>query len=155
MARRISQGDGIDRTGVGSGGMSDVRLPPSQLLFEESPVPMAIGDLAGIILRPNGAFARVLAYDPATLIGRNIDSLRVPDDVPASLDALGPGGIAELRLERRFERSDGRILTGICLLRRFVDADGADRVLVAFLDETERREVERRLRYDADRKSVV
>ena len=110
---------------------------------------MAIGDLDGMILRPNTAFARALGYDAMALVGRNIDSLRVQDEPAASMEALGPGGLSELRVERRLERADGRILTGTFLLRRFTNLDGAERVLAAFLDETERREVERRLRYDA------
>ena len=129
--------------------MSAVSLPPSELLFDESPVPMAIGDLAGLILRANAAFARILGYEPGALVGQNIDSLRVPEGAAVSMEALGPGGLAELRVERRLERADGRILTGVFLLRRFTELDGTDRVLAAFLDETERREVERRLRYDA------
>jgi diguanylate cyclase (GGDEF)-like protein/PAS domain S-box-containing protein len=120
--------------------------PPEALLFDESPVPMAIGNPDGLILRANRAFSEVIGTPIDELLGQTLEQFRVQDTEPRTFEHTADG---ILRVDRRFQRPDGRTLTGRVVVRPFVSDAGESLVLGCFIDDTARVEAERRMRYEA------
>lgn len=135
--------------GVGYDGA--VTRPPERLLFDESPVPLTVCDEEGVVLAVNRALVDLLGATEAQIVGRNLSQFRIEGDTEADLGPLlsQPDETAFLRLDRRFQRPDGRILAGRVMLRTFTDPSGGRRILGHFLDDTARAEAERRVRYEA------
>lgn len=116
--------------------------------FDGSPVPMVIGELGGRVVDVNRAFAELLGRPESQIVGQDIEDLRVRDQPPLDLSELIDGRATQVRAERRFEATGGRIREGRFVLTSFV-VDGATYVLGTFLDDTARIEAERRVRYEA------
>lgn len=128
-----------------------------RLLFDEAPIGMVLHAVDGTIERANDAFATLLGHAPEELRGRNLAELVVAEDaelhaeigriVQARADS-GEHGDAHV-FEQRLLRSDGRVVTCRAVTRVVTKDDGRAVVLTTFIDDTERKEVERRLRYEA------
>jgi PAS domain S-box-containing protein len=75
-----------------------------ELLFESTFEGVVI-HVGGRIVQVNAAFVRVLGYERAELIGRDVRTIVHPDDLQLARDALAAGG--ESALELRCLRKDG------------------------------------------------
>jgi PAS domain S-box-containing protein len=79
-------------------------------LLEGSPDGILITDLAGIVLRANQAFARMLGYTPPELHGRNIADITDEEGNPALTEALLSSGEEETARGRRYRSKSGALL---------------------------------------------
>ena len=81
-------------------------------IFDDSPVAMALSDSDGLLVEVNAALGRLLATDPATLVGRRAEELAHPDDrvllAGAGHDEAGSPDGAHRR-ELRLLRPDGSV----------------------------------------------
>ena len=128
-----------------------------RLLFDEAAVGMLLRTTDGRIVRVNEAFATLLGYRTDELFGKNLSELLVAEDATIhaessrvlreSLDS-GEHGAAHV-VEKRLVRIDGRVVTCRSVTRIVVGEQGETLVLSTVVDESERKEVERRLRYEA------
>ena len=121
-----------------------------RVLFAEAPIGMMLLDAAGGVLRANGALLSLLGYESVDLTGRNLRDLTVPEDnervsTPEVLTGSSESGL----VERRLVRGDGRVVSVRLFLRRLRDEHGTEMLFGIIIDDTERKEVERRLRYEA------
>ncbi|MBX7193012.1 MAG: EAL domain-containing protein [Sandaracinaceae bacterium] len=128
-----------------------------RLLFDEAPVGMVLRSADGGIVRVNEAFAMLLGYRVDELVGRNLSELLVAEDAGAYAEigrALrltmesGEHGDTHTH-EKRLVRIDGRVVSCRATTRVVTSERGETLVLSTVVDETERKEVERRLRYEA------
>jgi diguanylate cyclase (GGDEF)-like protein/PAS domain S-box-containing protein len=128
-----------------------------RLLFDEAAVGMLLRTPEGRIVRANDAFATLLGYRTDELFGKNLSELLVAEDatihaestraIRQSLDS-GEHGAAHV-VEKRLVRIDGRVVTCRSVTRIVSGESGETLVLSTVVDESERKEVERRLRYEA------
>jgi diguanylate cyclase (GGDEF)-like protein/PAS domain S-box-containing protein len=123
-----------------------------RVLFDEAPIGMLLATDKGLILRANAAVAELFGYPEDELVGKTVASLTVPEDLDRNIDVresfVGLSDASGL-VEKRYLRSDGRIVSARLFLRKLADVDGEDLLLGVVIDDTERKEVERRLRYEA------
>ena len=118
-----------------------------RVAFDNAPTAMAMvsltSDPPGQVLRANGAFARLLGYQPDQVLSLRLDDWTFPADLAGSRDrlqALAAGeGVAQ-SYDNRLRRRDGSgVHTGVTST---VANDATGRPLYAithFVDETERR----------------
>ena len=119
-------------------------------LFAEAPIGMLLLDASAKIVRANGALLTLLSYASEELVGRNLRDLTVPEDVErASTPELVRGSDSVGLVERRLMRGDGRIVSARLFLRPLRGSRGEDLMIGVIIDDTDRKEVERRLRYEA------
>ena len=84
-----------------------------RLTFEEAPIGIALLSPAGDWLWANRAMGEILGYDPDALTSTTFQELTHPDDLDADLALvrqLLAGEIERYQLEKRYLRSDGRIV---------------------------------------------
>ena len=123
-----------------------------RVLFDEAPIGMVLSTDKGMIIRANAAVAELFGFTQHELVGRTIGSLTVPEDLDRTGDvreSFVDGRTDSGLVEKRYLRSDGRIVSARLFLRKLTDDDGAELFLGVVIDDTERKEVERRLRYEA------
>ncbi len=121
-----------------------------RVLFAEAPIGMILLDGSATMLRANNALLALLGYESHELIGRNLGELTVPEDVERpSTPGLLAGSADSGLVERRMMRGDGRIVSARMFVRRLLGERGEELMLGVIIDDTERKEVERRLRYEA------
>jgi PAS domain S-box-containing protein len=80
--------------------------------LDDSPIGTAIGRLDGHWFRVNRAFAEILGYRPAELVGRSFADFTHPDDVADDYEAqrqLAAGVIGSHQRVKRYVRRDGSI----------------------------------------------
>jgi diguanylate cyclase (GGDEF)-like protein/PAS domain S-box-containing protein len=123
-----------------------------RVLFEEAPIGMLVLDPEGTIVRANAALLALLGYASVELVGKTLRELTVSEPGQGQSDESGekqmPGTESGLS-ERRLLRSDGRIVSARLFLRKLHGHHGEELYLGVIIDDTERKEVERRLRYEA------
>lgn len=56
------------------------------LFFDESPIPQAIADNTGLLLKVNESFSKLLGYTILELVKKNFQSITHPDDLDADLE---------------------------------------------------------------------
>ncbi len=121
-----------------------------RVLFAEAPIGMLLLDAGATMLRANTALLSLLGYEAHELTGRNLKDLTVPEDADrASTPGMIRGSEDVGLVERRLMRGDGRIVSARLFLRHLRGEHGEDLMLGVIIDDTERKEVERRLRYEA------
>jgi len=104
-------------------------------LLEGAPDGIIITDLAGLVLRVNQAFARMLGYTSAELHGRNIADLAAEEGGPTSAKeplSLGPDDAARAR---RYRSKSGALLWARERRSLRPDAAGAPRYVVARVEK--------------------
>jgi PAS domain S-box-containing protein len=98
----------------------------------------------------NRAFAEMLGYAEAELIGRSVRDITHPDDLGRStvfLDGMRRSPFAERELEKRYLRKDGATIYGKVTALAIRDATGAILFAVGIVENvTEQRRVEAALR---------
>src|SRR5262249_47218150 len=120
--------------------------------FEHAPIGMALAHVDGTLLDVNGAYARMLGYSPQELLGRNVQELTHPDDWDLTEDAAvrlqrDPG--SKFQIEKRYIRSDGRIVWASLSYSYVPQADGSQLVIGQVEDVTQRKAIAERLEYSA------
>ncbi len=133
------------------------RADQLRLLFDEAPVGMFLRTPEGRLVRLNDAFASLLGYRTDEIVGRSLHELMVAEDVElhaeahraiqASVDSGEHGDTHTV--EQRLVRVDGRVVTCRSVTRIVTGEHGETLILCTVVDETERKEIERRLRYEA------
>jgi PAS domain S-box-containing protein len=79
-------------------------------VFEDAPGAILITDLAGIVLRVNPAFAKMLAYTPAELHGETIARIAQEGEHLALTQALLNLGQEEIENDTRYRSKNGAIV---------------------------------------------
>jgi len=122
--------------------------------FEDAPIGMAVGDLAGNYLEVNQALCAITGYPARELCGRHFSTITHPDDLAGDLQevkALLDGDLQTSHTEKRYLRADGGVVWVMRTATLVRDASGAP---LHFLDQvqdvTERRRFEHELRHLAD-----
>lgn len=118
-------------------------------IFENAAVGMALVALSGCLLEVNQRLCAILGYTPQELVGRYMQDLIYPEDMPFQLEnatLLRNGEIDRYNLEERHLRKDGSVVwvnSTAALLR---EADGrADYFGVVVEDITARKRAEEEL----------
>jgi PAS domain S-box-containing protein len=118
--------------------------------FEYTGIPTVLTDSEHRFVRVNEAFASMLGYSEAELIGMSMLDITHPDDATESLSrrtALLSGENRFFQVEKRYLHRDGRILWGLASVSLVRDAGGAPLLYVGQVqDVTERKWVKERLR---------
>jgi two-component system sensor histidine kinase/response regulator len=115
---------------------------PLYPIFHHAPGGMAICDLKGQIQKINNAFAKMLAYEPAELEGKNMAVITFKDDIPESKEriiALSQGQVEDdsFELFKRYIHKDPEhppiwSKTSVSLVR---DANGSPEYLIAQMQD--------------------
>lgn len=123
-------------------------LSVDQQLFAGAPVPMVIGDLDAVMLRVNDACCELFGYAEQDLVGLRLGDLTHPDELQAS-PALRPvlrAGELTSALDKRYLRSDGRVIRAVVTFSATYTATGEpDGFAAVVQDVTRQREVEEAL----------
>jgi PAS domain S-box-containing protein len=115
--------------------------------FEAAPIGKTILDRAGCIVRSNRAFAHLLGYTTAALVGTSVADLCHPDDRPALWEALralsAQTGAAvdtgPVTLDVRLERTSGAPVWVALVGSQIDSSDSAEQLLLAqWVDLSER-----------------
>lgn len=118
-----------------------------RILFDLSPIGIALLDLDGRILKANAAFAEMLAYTPEELVGMTFPELTHDEDVEHNQQLfreLARGERTCFRLEKRYTRKNGTIAWGTLTASLVTSTSGQPRLAVINMveDITERKEAE-------------
>ena len=125
-----------------------LRLSEEQFraVFEHSGVGMLMGDLQGRFLRVNPAFCQMLGYTEAELLGRPLQDVLLPEDVPATHAAalqLIDGGLGMAQMEKCYKKRSGELVWVSSTANLVRDAAGRPLHIVAIVqDITARKQAE-------------
>jgi PAS domain S-box-containing protein len=118
--------------------------------FEDAPIGMSLCDLAGHILRVNGAYCAITGHAEAELIGRQYLSITHPDDREQNATAVArllAGEISTIVMDKRYLTADRRVVWAQVSVGVARDRHGAPRSCVVLVqDITERKRAEELLR---------
>jgi diguanylate cyclase (GGDEF)-like protein/PAS domain S-box-containing protein len=122
--------------------------------FEQTPLGMAIIDLAGRLEQVNDAFCAALGYSPEQLLGLSHEDITHPDDVTSAALArreLLTGAATSHFGETRYLHASGRVIWARVSVALIRFGDGRPLQFIAqFEDASEQRLYERRLQHMAD-----
>jgi len=122
--------------------------------FAHAPIGMAIVSVDGRFLRVNRALCDLVAYDEHELLARSFQDITHVDDLDADLalvEEVLRGERADYTMEKRYVRADGRVIWALLAVSLVTDADGVPLHFISQIqDVSERRELERRLREQAE-----
>ena len=117
-----------------------------RLAMENAPTGQALVSPDGRWLKVNGALCELLGYTPDALLKTDFQTITHADDLDADLALVGQvlsGEIGSYTLEKRYIRSDGRIIWGLLSVSLVRKADGTAHYFISQIqDITERREME-------------
>jgi len=86
----------------------DDRTRERERLWRNSPDMLAVLNLDGVFLEVNPAWQRILGWAPHEVVGKRIDLLVHPDDLPGAEDALARATVGVLpTFECRYAHADG------------------------------------------------
>ncbi|MCS6858561.1 MAG: bifunctional diguanylate cyclase/phosphodiesterase, partial [Sandaracinaceae bacterium] len=122
-------------------------------LFESAPIAIVLQDSDGRIICSNHAFSELVGVERAELKGQSLAPLLVTEDLPqweSHLHKINEGinRWSDFKTQLRLFRTDGRLRYCSVASKVLSDAQGKKYLLSLLLDETERREIERRLRHE-------
>ena len=132
----------------------------SDAMFASAPVGMLVSrdheDGTTEIVQCNAAFARMLGHEPSDLLGRVGPVIVHPDDLPVRAQLLenvraGVPASAELRFLHRH----GQEICALTALSLVHGPDGERLIVVQTIDISERKDLELRLQYLADRDALT
>jgi PAS domain S-box-containing protein len=86
------------------------RDEPLHAVLDDNPAGILIADLAGIVIRVNRSFAKMLGYTPAELHRRSIADITHEADNRALIEELRSLGHEEIASDRRYRSKNGAIL---------------------------------------------
>jgi diguanylate cyclase (GGDEF)-like protein/PAS domain S-box-containing protein len=128
-------------------------------IFSYAPVPMAVVDRDGRMVRVNGALCDLVGYSPEELAGRPLASLAHPDEAErtaAELERLLEDGSSQVQLEQHYVHSSGRALWVVLAVSVVRNKNRQPVSFVAHVqDFSDRQEVARRMAYLADHDALT
>lgn len=126
-----------------------------RLTFEQAAVGMAHVSPDGRLLRVNQKLAEILGYPAEELQTRTFQELTYPPDLPADLAQLrrlGAREIDQYLIEKRYIRSDGRLVWAKLTVAAVRDPDGGVRYFVSIVEDiSAQKDAEARLLASEDR----
>jgi PAS domain S-box-containing protein len=119
------------------------------LIFARAAVGLSEVGPDGRFLRVNDELCRIVGHTPGEMAQLTVADVTHPDDVPRSVNAvaavLAEGG--SVRLEKRYRRPDGSLVSAESVVTRLDGGAGGERTLLAVTaDLTARRQAETALR---------
>ena len=127
--------------------------------FEHAPIGMALVGPDHRIMRANGALAETTGFGVDELVGKSLQAMTDPEDVPGDLDrlaALTSGAIDDFKHEIRLFDANGHTVWVISSWSAVRDARGELVHYVAQVEDiSERKQLEERLRRIADQDSLT
>lgn len=119
----------------------DVSETRFRIVFEKSPLGMAIADLSGTLLEANDSLAKILGYTRQELIGMNIGTFTHADDFAveqAYLKEIQVGQRDDYRMGKRYLSKLGDIIWVELLVTRISNEQGdGDNAISLIVDITE------------------
>jgi two-component system sensor histidine kinase UhpB len=132
--------------------LEDTRLLAA--MFERAPVGIAIAGITGRYVRANPAFLRLIGYAEDELMERSLHDLTHPLDKGEDrrvFDDLVTGVRDQIEYEKRYLRSDGRVIWVRSTVAKVPDEDGETRYVVAMVEDiTVRRHAENELLHEQE-----
>jgi PAS domain S-box-containing protein len=107
-------------------------------VMQTSPIGMALVTPGGAFIEVNAALAQMLGYAPAELLGMTASELSDPQHAQATLDAeteIARGTHDVVRLQKRYRRKDGSVMTAIVALSPLRGPDGLTRLLLEQVED--------------------
>ncbi|MEO5724537.1 MAG: EAL domain-containing protein [Ilumatobacteraceae bacterium] len=123
-----------------------------RLAFHGAPTGMAISTLDTVtLLDVNKAFATMLGYEPADLVGRSVKEITHPDDwlLEPTIVRSQDGSGDNFRMDKRYLRADGGVVWARTWLSLTTDGAGAGLAIAHIEDVTEQRHGKERLEWAA------
>ncbi|EKE76863.1 PAS domain-containing sensor histidine kinase [Oceanibaculum indicum] len=121
-----------------------------RLLFERSPMGMAVVDMKGRYIRMNDAYCRFVGYSREELMQMVVRDVTHPDDAVAleqRLSVQAQNGHGEFQFEKRYITKSGDIVVGLMTTAVISPTEGGDpQVIAQVIDVTERAAAEDELR---------
>jgi diguanylate cyclase (GGDEF)-like protein/PAS domain S-box-containing protein len=121
-----------------------------ELLFEQSPIGMALLSLEGRWVRANPSLVEITGHTSDALAASSVQELTYPDDRSNDADelrALIAGDLSEYRVEKRMFHARGHVITVVLWVSVVRDRAGKPQNLIAQVqDITERKLMEQRVR---------
>ncbi len=121
-----------------------------ELLFEQSPIGMALLTPEGRWVRFNQALLTITGYTSEELLAKSLEEITHPDDLSADLEyvrRLLAGEISHYEMERRYFHARGHVIFTTLSVAAMRDRQGRPQhFIVQIQDVTERRLAEERLR---------
>ncbi|MDH3458881.1 MAG: PAS domain S-box protein, partial [Gemmatimonadota bacterium] len=117
-------------------------------LLENSPEAIVLTDPQGLIRRVNRPFTELFGYTPEEILGRDIDSLLMPQDLPTggrSITQQVASG-QRVNLEAVRQKKNGILVEVVIIGAPVRDATGQIAVFAIYRDITEHKRLERELR---------
>ncbi len=122
-----------------------------RLLFELSPVGMALVSLDYRLLHANKAYCDLVGYSEAELLTKTLADITHPDDLQRNLELqrkLGTGELDNFYFEKRFIQKSGQVSHGLLIATVAHSPEGVPLYFLGqVLDITERLHTEKRLRW--------
>jgi diguanylate cyclase (GGDEF)-like protein/PAS domain S-box-containing protein len=130
-----------------------------ELVFEQSPIGMALLTPEGRWVRVNQALLAITGYSSEELLSKSIEEVTHPDDLSADLEyirKLLAGEIRDYQLEKRYFHARGHVICTLLSMSLVRDRQGRPLHFIAQIqDITERRLTEERLRHLAEHDSLT
>ncbi|MFN3459563.1 MAG: PAS domain S-box protein [Oceanibaculum sp.] len=121
-----------------------------RLLFERSPMGMAVVDMQGRYIRMNDAYCRFVGYSRDELMQMAVRDVTHPDDAMSleqRLSVQARNGSGEFQFEKRYITKAGDIVVGLMTTAVISPTDDGDpQVIAQVIDVTERVAAEEELR---------
>lgn len=119
-------------------------------VFEAAPLGIAVADPEGKFLEFNNALCQMLNYTVADLLSMTFVDITHPDDRPETrrlADAVRDGTRDSYQLEKRYLRSDGRVVDVIVRAKGIRDTEGKLKYWLGIMEDiTDRKRAETALR---------
>jgi two-component system, cell cycle sensor histidine kinase and response regulator CckA len=109
-----------------------------QRAFDDTNLAMVLTDLDHRFVRVNAAFAGMLGYLPAEMLGMTMGEITHPDDLAESYARREPllaGRVSYFQMEKRYLHRDGRILSALTNVSLMRDADGRPQMYVGQIQD--------------------
>lgn len=120
-----------------------------ELIFEQSPIGMALLTPEGRPVRVNEALMNMTGYSTQQLLSKTLDELTDPENRQVNqgqLRRLRAGEIDSYQVNKRYLHARGHLISAVLTVSLVRDRQGRPQHLVAQVqDVTERRQIERRL----------
>jgi diguanylate cyclase (GGDEF)-like protein/PAS domain S-box-containing protein len=130
-----------------------------ELLFEQSPIGMALLTPEGRWVRFNQALLAITGYSSEELLAKSLEEITHPDDLSADLEyvrRLLAGEIRHYEMERRYFHARGHVVFTVASVALMRDRQGRPQhFIVQIQDVTERRLAEERLHHLAEHDSLT
>lgn len=119
-------------------------------VFEEGPIGILLVDVTGRVQRSNRLFCEMLGYSEDEIIALGPRGISHPDDWTRDYPIaarLWRGELRSYRLERRYIRKDGRVITGRLMVSLMLDAEKRPTGSIGMVEDiTEQKRAEESLR---------